>query len=218
MLFFWAKKSKPVVLYTRTLYLETGKNMKWAETFVWCLLLIFKVVYQDHLTQLLPFTWDFVEKGQQLVWGQMGTAINIYFYSLLVSATCVNPLQLPPPPLPPDPPRKQNWHPIRLYLLCFGLKWCITNTLLHYKWIIFLISFWVPTAFKFKITDFFQTRLKNSQARLKPLLKLISTFLKEISLSLYQSNYKNSVYSLLTDRWWFSTCSDPFLMLTFVWL
>ena len=64
-IFQW-KKSKPVG-YTRTLYSQTGKNMKWAETFVWCLLLIFKVVYQDHLTQLLPFAWDFVAKGQRLV-------------------------------------------------------------------------------------------------------------------------------------------------------
>ena len=39
---------------------------------VWCSLLILKVVYQDHLTQLLPFSRDFVEKGQQLVWGQVG--------------------------------------------------------------------------------------------------------------------------------------------------
>ena len=39
---------------------------------VWCSLLILKVVYQDHLTQLLPFSWDFVKKGQQQVWGQVG--------------------------------------------------------------------------------------------------------------------------------------------------
>ena len=38
----------------------------------WCLLLIFKVVYRDHLTQLLPFAWDFIAKGQRLVWGQVG--------------------------------------------------------------------------------------------------------------------------------------------------
>ena len=65
------KKSKPVG-YTRTLYSHTGKNMKWAETFVWCLLLIFKIVYWDHLTQLLSFARDFVAKGQRLVWGQVG--------------------------------------------------------------------------------------------------------------------------------------------------
>ena len=41
-----------------------------AETFVWCLLMIFKILYWDHLTELLPFAWDFVAKGQQLVWGQ----------------------------------------------------------------------------------------------------------------------------------------------------
>ena len=69
-IFVW-KKSKPVG-YTRTLYSQTGENTKWAETFVWCLLLIFKVQYQDHLTQLLPFARDFVMKGQWLVWGQVG--------------------------------------------------------------------------------------------------------------------------------------------------
>ena len=47
-------------------------NLKWAETFAWCLLLIFKVVYRDHLTQLLPFAWDFVTKGQRLVRSQVG--------------------------------------------------------------------------------------------------------------------------------------------------
>ena len=49
-IFEW-KKSKPAG-YTRTLYSQTGKNTKWAETLVWCLLLIFnvvKLVYQDHL-------------------------------------------------------------------------------------------------------------------------------------------------------------------------
>ena len=39
---------------------------------VWCLLLIFKVVYRDHLTQLLPFARAFVAKGQRLVWGHVG--------------------------------------------------------------------------------------------------------------------------------------------------
>ena len=69
--YFWVKKSKPVG-YTRTLYSQTGKNTKWAETFDSCLLLIFKVVRRDHLTQLLPFAWDFVVKRQRLVWGQVG--------------------------------------------------------------------------------------------------------------------------------------------------
>ena len=45
----------------------------WSELkLVWCLLLTFKVVYQDHLTQLLPCAWDFVAKRQWLVWGQVG--------------------------------------------------------------------------------------------------------------------------------------------------
>ena len=63
---FLMKKSKPV-RYTRTLCSQTGKNTKWAETFVWCLLWIFKIVYRDHLTQLHPFTMDFIVKGQRLV-------------------------------------------------------------------------------------------------------------------------------------------------------
>ena len=69
--YFLVKKSKPTK-YTRTLYSQTGENTKWAETFVWCLLLIFKVVYRDHLTQLLLFTRDFIAKGQRLDWGQVG--------------------------------------------------------------------------------------------------------------------------------------------------
>ena len=69
---FQVKKiNKKPVGYT-TMYLQTGKNTKWAEMFMCYLLLTFKVVYQDHLTQSLPFTWDFREKGQWQVWGQMG--------------------------------------------------------------------------------------------------------------------------------------------------
>ena len=37
--YFWLKKPKPGG-YTRTVYLQTGKHTKWAETFIWCLLLI----------------------------------------------------------------------------------------------------------------------------------------------------------------------------------
>ena len=72
LLFFSKEKKKKKKEYVRTVYSQTGKTTKWAETFVWCLLLIFKVVYQDPLTQLLPFAWDFAEKGQQQVWGQVG--------------------------------------------------------------------------------------------------------------------------------------------------
>ena len=49
-IFVWKNKTKKTLGYTRILYSQTGKNTNWAETFVWCLLLIFKVVYQDHLT------------------------------------------------------------------------------------------------------------------------------------------------------------------------
>ena len=47
--YFWVKKSKPVG-YTRKMYSQTVKITKWAEFFIWCLLLIFKVVYQDHFS------------------------------------------------------------------------------------------------------------------------------------------------------------------------
>ena len=59
-------------IITCWIYKNTGENTKRAETFVWRLLLIFKVVYWDHLTQLLPFARDFLAKGQRLVWGQVG--------------------------------------------------------------------------------------------------------------------------------------------------
>ena len=67
-IFEWKKNNSKPAGYTRTMYLQTGKNTK----LIWCLSLIFKVVYQDHFTQLLPFTWDFIEKWQRLIWGQMG--------------------------------------------------------------------------------------------------------------------------------------------------
>ena len=68
LLFFSEKKSKPVG-YTNTVFANWEK---YGELKLWCLLLIFKVVYRDHLTQLLPFTRDFIVKGHQLVWGQVG--------------------------------------------------------------------------------------------------------------------------------------------------
>ena len=37
------KKSKSVG-YTRTMYSQTGKNTKWAETFIWCLLSILSCI------------------------------------------------------------------------------------------------------------------------------------------------------------------------------
>ena len=67
--------------------------------------MIFKVVYQDHLTQLLPFAWDFVAKGQRLVWGQVGShgsfagfspdlVMDMYYHggkrvSVLISFICL---------------------------------------------------------------------------------------------------------------------------------
>ena len=49
---------------------KLGKIQSW--NFYLVLLLIFKVVYQDHLTHLLPFAWDFIAKRRWLVWGQVG--------------------------------------------------------------------------------------------------------------------------------------------------
>ena len=34
------------------MYSQTGKNVKQSESFIWCLLLIFNIVYRDHLTSL----------------------------------------------------------------------------------------------------------------------------------------------------------------------
>ena len=51
---------------------KLGKRRSEPKLFDRSLLLIFKVVYQDHLTQLLPFARNFVPKGQWLVWGQVG--------------------------------------------------------------------------------------------------------------------------------------------------
>ena len=54
-LLFFSEKNKKPIRYTRTPYSQIGKNTKWAETFVWCLLLIFKVAYRgsfDTVTSL----------------------------------------------------------------------------------------------------------------------------------------------------------------------
>ena len=72
--YFWVKKNQNLLdIYKNTVFANLENYTKWAESFVWCLLLIFFiVVYWDHLTQLLPFAWDFTAKWQQLVWGQVG--------------------------------------------------------------------------------------------------------------------------------------------------
>ena len=77
MLLFFSEKNQTVgyIYNASSLYSQTGENTKRAETFVWCLL--FKVVYQDHATQLLPFAWDFVVKRQRLVWGQVGEGLKL---------------------------------------------------------------------------------------------------------------------------------------------
>ena len=64
MLLFFREKNQNL-LDIQEHYSQTGKNTKWAETFVRCFLSI--VVYQDPLTQLLPFAKDLVG----LVWGQV---------------------------------------------------------------------------------------------------------------------------------------------------
>ena len=58
-IFEW-KKSKPV---TRTLYSQTGKYMKWAETFVWCLLLFLKLYTGIIWHSYFPSHWISQQKG-----------------------------------------------------------------------------------------------------------------------------------------------------------
>ena len=82
MLLFFSEKNQTVgyIYNASSLYSQTGENTKRAETFVWCLL--FKVVYQDHATQLLPFAWDFVEKGQRLVFKRVKPVLHYYIMTL----------------------------------------------------------------------------------------------------------------------------------------
>ena len=73
--YFWVKKIKTCWIYKNTVFANWEKY-EGTETFVWCLLLIFKVVYRDHLTQLLPFAWDFIAKGQRLVLSGLSNKIK----------------------------------------------------------------------------------------------------------------------------------------------
>ena len=68
--YFWVKKIKTCWIYKNTVFAKWGKyRVSWNFSFFGgCL----KIVYQDHLTQLLPLAWDFVGKGQWLVRGQVG--------------------------------------------------------------------------------------------------------------------------------------------------
>ena len=54
------EKTKPVG-YTSTMYLQTEKNWKWTESFMF--VIDFEILHQDHLTQLLPLAQHFTEKG-----------------------------------------------------------------------------------------------------------------------------------------------------------
>ena len=60
-IYFYVKKSKPVAVFAIQEHCvhKLGKIRSEPKPFVWCLLLIFKVVYQDHLTQLLPIALGF---------------------------------------------------------------------------------------------------------------------------------------------------------------
>ena len=60
MLLFLSEKNSNLLKPDKNNVFANWENTKWAETFIWCLLLIFKVGYRDHLTQWLPFAWDFV--------------------------------------------------------------------------------------------------------------------------------------------------------------
>ena len=65
-LFLGEKQNKTCWIYIRTMYLQTGKiqsELKFYFDFV---------IDFSLLTQLLPFTWNFVEKGWWLVWDPVG--------------------------------------------------------------------------------------------------------------------------------------------------
>ena len=70
MLVFLVKKNQNLLDIQEHCIRKRGK-IRSELKLIWCLLLIFKVVYRDHLTQLIPFAWDFVVNGQRLVWGQV---------------------------------------------------------------------------------------------------------------------------------------------------
>ena len=72
MLLFFNEKYQNLLDIQELCIHKLGKIRSELKLLFGCLLLIFKVVYRDHLTQLLPFTRDFVAKGQRLVWGQLG--------------------------------------------------------------------------------------------------------------------------------------------------
>ena len=63
MLLFWSDKIKNLLNIQEQCICKLGEIQSE---------LIFKVLFRDHLTQLLPITGDFLRKGQQLVWGQAG--------------------------------------------------------------------------------------------------------------------------------------------------
>ena len=72
MLLFLSEKKIQNLLDTYIYIYKNSVLSNWVKYNIRCLLLIFKVVYWDCLTELLPFACDFVAKGQQLVWGQVG--------------------------------------------------------------------------------------------------------------------------------------------------
>ena len=76
MLLFFSEKNQSLLDIQEHCICKLGK-IRSELKHVWCLLLIFKVVYWDHLTQLHPFAWDFIAKGQRLVWGQVGLQPDI---------------------------------------------------------------------------------------------------------------------------------------------
>ena len=71
LLYFSEKNLNPLDIQEHCIR-KLGKIRSELKLLFGCLLLIFKVVYRDHLTQLLPFTRDFIAKGQRLDWGQVG--------------------------------------------------------------------------------------------------------------------------------------------------
>ena len=71
-IFKWQKANKTLLDMYKNNVFANCDNCKISWNLCFMFLLILKVVYQDRLTQLLHFSWDFLEKGQRPVWGQVG--------------------------------------------------------------------------------------------------------------------------------------------------
>ena len=70
--------TKKTVGYTRTIFLQTGKNTKWAETCILCLLFIFKAEYWDHVDTVTSLHMGF--HRERMAPGLRPSGISTYIY------------------------------------------------------------------------------------------------------------------------------------------